>query len=45
MDPVEKLPEGRTCSQELRLPAYRSKEELAAKLTMALQWKDYLGIN
>ena len=45
MDPVDKLPEGRTCTQELRLPAYGSKEELAEKLITALQWKDYLGID
>ena len=45
MDPVDKLPEGRTCTQELRLPAYSSKEELGDKLKMALQWKDYLGID
>ena len=44
MDPAEKLPEGRTCSQELRLPAYASKEELRAKLTTALQWKNYYGL-
>ena len=44
MDPVDKLPEGRTCSQELRLPAYGSKEELARKLRLALQWRNHLGI-
>ena len=44
MDPAEKLPEGRTCSQELRLPAYASKEELRAKLVTALQWKNYYGL-
>jgi hypothetical protein len=44
MDPVGKLPEGRTCSQELRLPAYASKEELAKKLTLALEYRDHLGI-
>ena len=44
MDPVDKLPEGRTCSQELRLPAYGSKEELALKLRLALQWRNHLGI-
>lgn len=44
MEPASKLPEGRTCSQELRLPAYASKEELRAKLFTALQWRDYYGL-